>query len=99
MKRVSVEPSGQKEKGQTKNKLEKRNRMGIAEGRMKLERSKRTSLGQNQIGEHYVGRMFHIGRKGENDYYDDDNDDDESGGVCGTYWGEKRCVQGFAGET
>ena len=61
--------------------------MGIAEGRMKLERSKRTSLGYNQTGELYESRMTHTGRLGENDDdYDDDND--ESGGACGTYWVE-----------
>ena len=104
-----VASSGYKEKEQVKNILEKDNRMGIAAGRLKLERSERTSLRQNQIGELYEGRRTHNGRKGENnddydddiddgDYYYCDDDDDESGGAYGTYWGETRCLQGFAGE-
>ena len=84
--RTGLEPSGYMEEGQTNNEMEKGNRIGTAHGRMKLKRSKRTSLVQNQIGELSEGRTTHTGRLRENDddYDDDDDDDDESGGACGT---------------
>jgi hypothetical protein len=30
--------------------------------------------------------------------YDSRLTEDEMGGICGTYWGEERFVQGFGGE-
>ena len=56
-----TEKRGSKENGE-KNKI-----MGTAEGWRKLERSKRTSLGQNQMEELQEGSMFRAETKGVND--------------------------------
>jgi len=58
-------------RGVDKENLERKERMGTAEDRRKLERSKTTCFGQNQMEELQEGPMFHKGTKGAND---DDED-------------------------
>ena len=57
-------------RGVDKENLEKIKRMGTAEGRRKLERSKMTSFGWNQMEELQEGHMFHKGTRG---VYDDED--------------------------
>ena len=54
-------------RGVDKENLEKNKIMGNAKDWRKLERSKRTSLGYNQMEELQEGSMFHTGTKGVND--------------------------------
>jgi hypothetical protein len=54
-------------KREDKENLEKNKRMGTAEGRRKLERSKTTCFVQNQMEDLQEGPMFHRGTKGVND--------------------------------
>jgi len=59
-------------RGVDKENLEKKKRMRTAEDGRKLERSKTTCFGHNQMEELQEGPMFHKVTKGAND------DDDES---------------------
>ena len=47
--------------------------MGTAEASIKLERSKMTCFGQNQMEKLHEGPMFHTGTKGVNDDEDMQN--------------------------